>query len=63
LDYFKNRGYQHVLTQELKQLYYYMGLAKEAIGDVEGAREAYGQVYSADIHFKDIRDRYENTFK
>lgn len=63
LEFFKNRGYSHVLTEELKNLYYQMGSAKEEIDDLEGAREAYSQVYSADIHFKDIKSRYENLYK
>jgi tetratricopeptide (TPR) repeat protein len=62
LEFYKNRGYSHTLTDELKRVYYYMGMAKEATGDVMGAREAYGHVYSVDIHFKDVRQRYEKTF-
>ena len=63
LEFFKNKGYSHVPTEELKAVYYYLGLSKEELGDKTGAREAYGQVYSTDIHYKDVRQRYENTFK
>ena len=62
LDFYKNRGYGHIPSQELKDIYYFMGLAKESLGDVKGAREAYGHVYSVDIHFRDVRERYEKTF-
>lgn len=62
LEYFKNRGYGHVPSQELKDIFYFMGLAKESLGDLKGAREAYGHVYSVDIHFRDVRERYEKTF-
>ncbi|MBD3265485.1 tetratricopeptide repeat protein [bacterium] len=63
IEYFKNRGYSHIPSAELKECYYYMGLSKEALGDMPGAREAFGQIYSADIHYKDVRERYEKTFK
>ena len=62
LDFFKNRGYSHVPSHELKSVYYYLGVAKEEIGDRDGAKEAYGMVYSADINFKDVRKRYEDLF-
>ncbi len=63
LDFFKNRGYSHIPSEELKATYYYLGLCKEETGDQKGAREAYGNIYSADINYKDIRERYEGTFK
>ncbi len=63
LVFFKNKSYSHVLTNELKSVYYFLGTAKEELGDKQGASEAYGEVYSADINFKDIRQRYENLFK
>lgn len=62
LEFFKNKGYSHIPSQELKSIYYYMGVAKEELGDKEGAKEAYGVVYSSDVNFKDIRKRYENLF-
>jgi tetratricopeptide (TPR) repeat protein len=63
IEYFKNRGYSHIPSEDLKTVYYHLGIAKENCGDVTGAREAYGMVYAADIHFKDIRERYEKTFR
>jgi len=63
LEFFKNKGYSHVPSDDLKSVYYYLGIAKEALGDRAGAREAYGQVYAVDIQFKDVRQRYESTFK
>ncbi len=62
VEFFKNRGYSHVLTEELKALYYAMGVVKDELGDKDGAREAYGQVYSQDINYRDIRSRYENLY-
>ncbi len=62
VEFFKNRGYSHVLTEELKALYYAMGVVKEELGDKAGAREAYGQVYSQDINYLDVRQRYENLY-
>ncbi len=63
LNFFKNKGYSHVPSEDLKAVYYYMGLCKEALSDKKGAREAFGNVYSSDIHYKDVRERYEATFK
>jgi len=37
-------------------------MAKAELGDRDGAKEAYGVVYSADVNYKDIRQRYENLF-
>jgi tetratricopeptide (TPR) repeat protein len=62
LVFFKNKSYSHVLTDELKSIYYSLGSAKEELGDKTGASEAFGEVYSADINYKDIRQRYENLF-
>lgn len=62
LEFFKDKGYSHIPSHDLKLIYYYMGIAKEELGDKEGAKEAYGAVYSSDINFKDIRSRYENLF-
>lgn len=62
LDFFKNKGYSHVLSSDLKQVYYALGMAKAELGDRDGAKEAYGVVYSADVNYKDIRQRYENLF-
>ncbi|MFB3786667.1 MAG: tetratricopeptide repeat protein [bacterium] len=62
VEFFKNRGYSHVLTEELKALYYNMGVVKDELGDKTGAREAYGQVYSQDINYRDVRSRYENLY-
>lgn len=62
LGFFKDKGYSHVLSDDLKAVYYYMGIAKEALGDREGARESYGFVYSADIYYKDIKKRYEKSY-
>jgi len=62
LEYFKNKGYSHLPSEELKTVYYYLGLTLEDMGDKEGARKAYGSVYSVDITFKDIQQRYEKTF-
>ncbi len=59
IDLFKNRGYSHVPGDELKEAYYSLGLCLEEMGDRHGAREAYAQVYASDIHFRDIRERYE----
>ncbi|MDP8244932.1 MAG: tetratricopeptide repeat protein [Candidatus Hinthialibacter antarcticus] len=59
LEFFKNRGYSHVPTQELKEVYYYLGVSLDQLGDKKGAREAYGQIYTYDIKFKDVKDRYE----
>ncbi len=63
LPYLRMKSYSHVPTEEIKLAHYYMGLCKEELGDATGAREAYGQVYAVDIHYKDVRERYENTFK
>ncbi|RJP35487.1 MAG: hypothetical protein C4527_00055 [Candidatus Omnitrophota bacterium] len=63
LDFFKNRGYSHIPSEELKAVYYYMGQCKDELGDKKGAREAYGNIYSADINYRDVRQRYEATFK
>ncbi|MBN2327227.1 MAG: tetratricopeptide repeat protein [Candidatus Omnitrophica bacterium] len=62
LDFFKNKGYSHVLSMDLKQVYYYLGMAKEELGDKTGAKEAYGMIYSEDVNYRDIRRRYENLF-
>lgn len=59
LEFFKNRGYSHVPSQELKEVYYYLGASLDQLGDKKGAREAFGQIYTYDIHFKDVKDRYE----
>ncbi len=62
LEFFKDKGYSHIPSEDLKAVYYYMGVAKENLKDTEGAREAYGSVYSADIHYKDIKQRYERMY-
>lgn len=63
LPFLRMKNYANVPTEEIKLAYYLIGLCKEDLQDSNGAREAFGQVYSVDIHFKDVRDRYENTFK
>lgn len=63
LPFLRMKNYANVPTEEIKSAYYLTGLCKEDLNDWSGAREAYGQVYSVDIHYKDIRDRYEHTFK
>ena len=63
LPYLSMKNYAKVPTEEIKLAQYNIGLCKEELKDWNGAREAFGQVYSVDIHFKDVRDRYENTFK
>lgn len=63
LEFFKNRGYSHIPTQELKEVYYYLGASLEQLGDKKGAREAYGQIYTYDIKFKDVKQRYESLLK
>ncbi|HPA46189.1 MAG TPA: tetratricopeptide repeat protein [bacterium] len=59
IELFKNRGYSHVPGDDLKEAYYSLGLCLEEMGDRHAAREAYAQIYAADIHFRDIRERYE----
>lgn len=61
LEFFKNKGYSHVPTPELKEAYYYLGLAREESGDKAGAREAYGAIYSYDINYRDVKKRYEGS--
>lgn len=62
LEFFKNKGYSHVPSDELKAVYYNLGVAREELGDLERAREAYGYVYSVDINYQDIRKKYENSY-
>ncbi len=59
IELFKNRGYSHVPGDDLKEAYYSLGLCLEEMGDRHAAREAYAQIYAADIHFRDIQERYE----
>mgnify|MGYP006271159171 CR=1 FL=1 len=62
LDFFKNKSYQHLPSGELKAVYYTLGEAKEALNDLAGARDAYGEIYAVDINYRDVRERYERTF-
>ena len=57
----RNRGYTHIPGQDLKEAYYWLGVTMEELERIDEAREAYGQVYAADIGYKDIRERYERT--
>lgn len=57
----KNRGYSHLPGEDLKAAYYWLGATQEELGKVAEARTAYGQVYAADIGYKDIRERYERA--
>lgn len=63
LPFLRMKNYANVPTEDIKQAHYLIGLCKENLKDWNGAREAFGQVYSVDIHYQDVRDRYENTFK
>lgn len=63
LPYLRMKSHSNIPSEEIKQAHYNIGVCKEDLKDWNGAREAFGQVYSVDIHFKDVRDRYENTFK
>ncbi len=63
IQYFKNRGYSRVPSDELKEAYYYLGDCLEKQGKAKEAREAYGFVYSTDINYRDIRTRYERTYQ
>lgn len=62
LEFFRNRGYSHVPSDELKAVYYYLGVVREEMGDIAKAREAYGEIYSFDINYRDVKDRYERSF-
>jgi tetratricopeptide (TPR) repeat protein len=63
ISFFKDRGYSHVPSEELKEAYYFLGLCLEKQGKLETAREAYTHVYTTDINFRDIRERYEQTYR
>jgi tetratricopeptide (TPR) repeat protein len=63
LPYLRMKNHSNMPTEDIKLTHYSIGLCKEDLKDWNGAREAFGQVYSVDIHYKDVRDRYENTFK
>lgn len=63
ISFFKDRGYSHIPSEELKEAYYFLGLCLEKQGKFEAAREAYTHVYTTDINYRDIRDRYEQTYR
>ena len=45
--------------KELKALLYEIGLRYEKRNDMVGAKTAYRVIFAADIHYKDVRDRFE----
>ncbi len=57
----KNRGYTHIPGEDLKAANYWLGVSYEEMGHLDDARDAYGQVYAADIGYEDIRERYERV--
>ncbi len=59
LEFYKDKGYSHVPSEDLKAVWYYMGLAEEELGNRDAAREAFGNIYAVDINYKDVRKRYE----
>jgi len=63
IQYFKNRGYSHVPSDELKEAYYYLGVCLEKQGNLKEARDAYSFIYATDINYRDIRTRYERTYQ
>ncbi len=62
LEFFKNRGYSHIPSEELKAVYYYLGLTYAELGNKEKARQAFGNIYSVDINYKDVKEQYEKTY-
>lgn len=45
------------VEDELMGIYYYLGVAHEAVGNKESALEFYDRVFSLDINFADVTDR------
>jgi tetratricopeptide (TPR) repeat protein len=62
LSYFRDKGYSHVPSEELKAVYYNLGLSHLELGNKDETRRAFGEVYAVDINYKDIRELYEKTF-
>ena len=48
------------VEDELLGIYYYLGRAKEELGDTEAAVGYYDQVFSLDINFADVTERLRN---
>ena len=61
IDAAKNRGYTHIPGEDLKAANYWLGVTFEELERIDEARDAYGQVYAADIGYADIRERYERV--
>lgn len=62
IPFFQDTGYGHTPTPDLKETWYRIGLIREEMNEPEKAREAYGQVYSVDVNFRDVKKRYEGLF-
>lgn len=51
------------VDDEIKALFYRLGLAYEAAGDPRGAREAYKAIYAEDIGYQDVKVRLDALVK